>query len=217
MPLTAAMRTYLFTGRFPPPDVYVQPSSRDWWDVRARAKDKAVIRADWARVRDELLRIWIGERPGTRPWAWWQFDAPRWARCDLPPRLEGLGDNWLLWLAEPRRRLGGIGTPTYEVLNEAPSLQAGLPTRWVTARDEAYYNGRARDIYGQRIGTEYHEGDFSGLAPRAVDPPRFESEAAYLQRHGLLFEHERHRLPPNAFAPTVIAVTAGGSLIVTGA
>ena len=33
------------------------------------------IRADWQRHRDELLREWIAERPGSRPWGWWAFDA----------------------------------------------------------------------------------------------------------------------------------------------
>ena len=156
--LTDAMREYLFAGRFPPSEKFVEPAQRDWWPVYHRSNDKAVIQADWTRVRDELLQAWIGERPGTRPWAWWQFDAPRWARHDLPPRVRDLGDVWLQWMAEPRRRLGGIGTPTYEVLNEAPSFHAGLPARWVTAWQESYYNGRARDIHGQPMGTEYHEG-----------------------------------------------------------
>ena len=30
----------------------------------------------WAQLRDELLPAWIEKNPGTRPWAWWQVDAP---------------------------------------------------------------------------------------------------------------------------------------------
>lgn len=30
----------------------------------------------WADVRDELLPAWIREHPGTRPFAWWECDAP---------------------------------------------------------------------------------------------------------------------------------------------
>jgi hypothetical protein len=22
------------------------------------------------------MAVWVQERPGTRPWAWWQYDAP---------------------------------------------------------------------------------------------------------------------------------------------
>ena len=34
------------------------------------------MRADWQRHRDELLPEWIALHPGSRPWAWWAFDAP---------------------------------------------------------------------------------------------------------------------------------------------
>jgi hypothetical protein len=30
----------------------------------------------WAEVRDELLPRWIREHPCTRPWAWWEQEAP---------------------------------------------------------------------------------------------------------------------------------------------
>lgn len=33
------------------------------------------MRADWQTHRDELLAEWIAEHPGTRPFAWWQFDS----------------------------------------------------------------------------------------------------------------------------------------------
>jgi hypothetical protein len=57
-------------------------------------QDAAVeaARADWARYGADLLAWWVGEDdrrfsakpwiwaprngPGTRPWAWWAFDAP---------------------------------------------------------------------------------------------------------------------------------------------
>ncbi|HXH05749.1 MAG TPA: hypothetical protein VNI83_04075 [Vicinamibacterales bacterium] len=30
----------------------------------------------WREWGEAILAAWIRERPGTRPWAWWQFDAP---------------------------------------------------------------------------------------------------------------------------------------------
>lgn len=33
------------------------------------------MRADWHEFRDELLQEWIEHNPGTRPFAWWRFDA----------------------------------------------------------------------------------------------------------------------------------------------
>jgi hypothetical protein len=32
--------------------------------------------ADWQRHKEKILSTWIVEHPGTRPFAWWQFDAP---------------------------------------------------------------------------------------------------------------------------------------------
>src|SRR5215204_3904336 len=30
----------------------------------------------WYAVRDDVLAAWIEDRPGTRPSAWWRFEAP---------------------------------------------------------------------------------------------------------------------------------------------
>jgi hypothetical protein len=38
--------------------------------------DEAAMRAEWNELRDSLLAKWIADRPGTRPWGWWAFDAP---------------------------------------------------------------------------------------------------------------------------------------------
>jgi hypothetical protein len=34
------------------------------------------IRNLWSGWREFLLTQWISHYPGTRPWAWWMFDAP---------------------------------------------------------------------------------------------------------------------------------------------
>ncbi|HWL93850.1 MAG TPA: hypothetical protein VNT79_09970, partial [Phycisphaerae bacterium] len=41
----------------------------------------AAKREAWECLRDELLPKWIEENPGSRPWAWWAFDAPERRRC----------------------------------------------------------------------------------------------------------------------------------------
>ena len=163
-------------------------------------KTAAEIRAAWVEARDTLLAAWIPQHPGTRPAAWWAYDAPQ---EPVHARLCGPADT-----AAQRRRLGGIGTPAHEVLNYAPAFAAGIPTAWVSRFDEQFYNGRARDIHGAPIGTTYHEGHFAGLAPRRADPPRFESQATYLERHGLLPAIERRSLPAAAFDPDVLAIAA---------
>lgn len=38
--------------------------------------DYDAMRAAWEILRGELLPAWIAEHPGSRPFAWWKFDAP---------------------------------------------------------------------------------------------------------------------------------------------
>jgi len=44
--------------------------------------DEAFAREAWEQYRDQILAEWITKRPGTRPWAWWEFDAPEEPRRD---------------------------------------------------------------------------------------------------------------------------------------
>jgi hypothetical protein len=66
----------------------------------------------WAEFREQVLEWWLKERPGTRPWCWWAYDAP-----------------------ERRRRVGGIGT-TFRDLSKGEEYTPdfGLPTpdAWLT-------------------------------------------------------------------------------------
>jgi hypothetical protein len=103
----------------------------------------------WAANRDDVLREWIRDYPGTRPYAWWQHDAP-----------------------EPRRRIGGSGL----VRNERHAY--GLPT----------------------------DADWRVVDPN--NPPSFESQAAYLDRHGLLSDAEHRRLTPADFEPVTVRLDA---------
>lgn len=49
------------------------------------ALDADELRQAWEELRDELLALHIAERPGSRPWAWWQYDAP-----ERRQRLDGV-------------------------------------------------------------------------------------------------------------------------------
>ena len=102
--LTPAVLEYLRTG------VYPTDHNGVWEVIHKTAAAGEGLRADWTAWRDSILADWNRQHPGTRPWAWWRFDAPRWQRADLPDRCRALGDVLLGRLAEPRRRLGGIGT-----------------------------------------------------------------------------------------------------------
>jgi hypothetical protein len=154
----------------------------------------------WEDLRDEVMERWIRERPGQRPMGWWLFDAPREA---MP---EGIPEWVAKRMTGARQRLGGKGTPCHEVLNVAPSFRFGVPDYWVSSFEEEYYSGRAKDIHGNRIGMEYQEGHFKGVAIDVDDPPIFESEPSFLKRHGLFFPGEEERIPPEAWEPERVEI-----------
>jgi hypothetical protein len=131
----------------------------------------------WAAHRERVLSLWAREHPGTRPSLWWRWDAPR-MRPETWPL--GSGTVWIRELPEPRRRLGGTGTPSYEVLATVPYLDHGVPRSWLTQGLKPW---------------------FSTTAPAydPDDPPVYESQAAYLERHGLLLPGERRRLTGEDF------------------
>jgi hypothetical protein len=165
--------------------LYLMPAGEDaerevfTWKYFTRAEEKVRI---FSLVREPILREWIRQRPGTRPQFWWLHDAPE----------------------KYRRRLGGVGDPAHEHLAYAESYDKGIPSIFVDEWSADYYNGRAHDIHGNQIRTDYREGDFRGKAIDPTNPPTFESEAAYLQRHGLLAPDEKRRLKPRDFKPIAI-------------
>ena len=85
-------------------------------------------------------------------------------------------DQW--WASDspsaPRRRLGGTGTPRPEEPADDPDLDFGIPgvDAWVSDEEAEIYNRPS-----------------SGIDPE--DPPTYESQASYLDRHGLLTDAER--------------------------
>lgn len=118
----------------------------------------------WPENKDKIVSDWVKKNPCTRPWAWWLWDAPRWDDQFFDCYYHGE-------LPEPRQRLGGVGTPSHEVLSIVPHFSFGIPDSWVTQQEVDYYN---------------RNGHFKGVAIDPDDPPCYESEASYLQRHGLL-------------------------------
>jgi hypothetical protein len=155
-----------------PPDGATEAERLIWDDARVcHAQNRLTLQEAWRLVSGEVLAEWIPEHPGTRPAVWWRWDAP-----------------------EPRRRLGGTGTPAHEALAVAESYCRGIPDSWVTRWDVEYYNGRMVDVHGAPIGTAHREGDFPYDALDPFDPPVYESQAGFLDRHGLLTREERRVL-----------------------
>ena len=114
--------------------------------------DESEIGRAWRAFGSEILARWITKWPGTRPSCWWRFDAP-----------------------EPRRRLGGHGTPSHGALAHADELIFGLPARWIG------------DWWIEKHGLNVERFD-------PEDPPRFESQSAFLHRLGLLMPGEARHL-----------------------
>ena len=121
-------------------------------------KSPNLLKSVWKRYRTDILPGWIKENPCTRPWIWWRVDAPK---------KPVSGWDHVRFNSAQRKRLGGTGTPMHEVLGSWGGFDKGIPTGWVTQFLADYYNGRAKDIHGKVIPTDYKEGDFEGVP---IDP-----------------------------------------------
>jgi hypothetical protein len=133
-----------------------------WWYLDRHDPPEQV----WAEHRDMVVAHFARRHPGQRPLLWWLYSA-----------------------LEPRRRLGGVGTPLSECSAHAPTLMFGVPQSWKTAEDAAYLP--------------------SGTPIDERDPPTFESEAAYLERLRLLLPGEPRRLRRRDYWPEAVRVRDG--------
>lgn len=153
----------------------------------------------WEAYGPTVVQRWAAEKPGTRPRQWWNFTAPR-GDLKSSDHTPLRGRCW----AEPRRRLGGKGTPLHEVLAYSPSFDFGLPTMWPEPEHSDGTVASGSCVNGVPVGRDY-----IGLGPKVVlldpnDPPLFEAQAAYLDRHGLLLPGERERLTDEDFKPEAV-------------
>jgi len=100
---------------------------------------------------------------------------------------------WVVDAPEPRRRTGGKGdlVPAY---SHPTNLKFGIFRKGCFVDAELL---RAWNKIGCATTRPPQVYD-------ADDPPRYESQAAFLDRHGLLTVAERKALPPDAFEPEVV-------------
>jgi hypothetical protein len=156
----------------------------------------------WRSHGSAVVHEWAKDNPGTRPQLWWDFDAPRVPASAL--RLNEIGMKLAggRTFPEPRRWICGSGTPAYEWGLCLPTFRYGLAVRWITEEEKAHYASRR----SRGLGPSYIGG------PIYPDyPPVYESQAAYLDRHGLPLPGERLRLKPKDFEPEVILVAPSRS------
>lgn len=92
---------------------------------------RELMRLVWDALRADLLGCWVIENPATRPWSWWEWDAP-----------------------EPRRLVSGPGNHslTDPSSSEFGRRWFGLPTVLVVEdhHDPSVYEGEGQ--YLDRIG-----------------------------------------------------------------
>jgi len=103
---------------------------------------------------------------------------------------------WRYSAPEPqRRRLGGVGVPIWEVLRaHTPQFYLGVPALWLSCADIRFYS----ETMKRQLDAEPLDENF---------PPLFESQTAYLRRHGLLTASEARRSKPFDYASeTVTAI-----------
>jgi hypothetical protein len=146
------------------------PAKAETFLLAASSREKQF--AVWRATKSLILTDWIKTKPCTRPWAFWDLDV-----------------------TEIRRRVGGIGDLFNDWEDYGPyECYYGIPSAWVTAWDVESYNGKALDIHGKIIPSPWKDGDFTRVAVDPKNPPTFESEAAYLDRHDLLTPAEKRHL-----------------------
>jgi hypothetical protein len=183
--------------------LYPEPATVDRWELLMMGGPE--IAALWREYGPEILKDWIAKFPGTRPQSWWDVDAPR--MSDEEIRRHGWADTFFTdRIAAPRLRLGGTGDPAHEHLGLVPDFDCGVPVVWLSEFDALYYRGRATDVAGNRIGTQYRPEDFAGVAIDPRNPPKYESQASYLRRHNLFAPGEERRLKPEDFEPETVEI-----------
>ncbi|HEX4997995.1 MAG TPA: hypothetical protein VFY29_07210 [Terriglobia bacterium] len=152
--------------------------------------DRQRMASAWRTIQAEVLAAFAEDRPGMRPQSWWDHSAPKMTAVEL--QRHGWLDTWFAGdLVEPRRRLGGVGTESYLVLRYVPHFNHGVPVQFVSSELASFYRAEGRP--------------FPGVPYDPADPPRYESSAAYLRRHGLFLPGEERRLSAPDFEPEVLA------------
>jgi hypothetical protein len=158
---------------------WLEGGSGGAWAALATPDD---LVTQWRQYGPEIVEEYIEEHPGCRPRRWWQFDSPRAPVGTYPGREY---DDGMLPMS--RRRIGGTGTPCHERVAHLPWLEFGIEVSWIDTRLIATYAQLA------------HPLNVPPIDP--ANPPIFEAEATYLERHGLLLKGERERLTEADFAP----------------
>jgi len=92
------------------------------WPIFTYKTDDKARQAFWTQNRVEILKKWISEHPGTRPFSWWEFDSPGYRQkiSEPGPGNEELaasssGSHWGIpdWYTDP-----------YEIGQDSPIFES---------------------------------------------------------------------------------------------
>jgi hypothetical protein len=86
-------------------------------------------REAWEIMREKIMADWVREQPGTRPWAWWRWDAPQPARRERVDGLPHPFDN-------AARTLKVAGSDSEYLWRRAYGLSFGLPSAHIMPFDK---------------------------------------------------------------------------------
>jgi len=166
--LPSAVKEYFFFGINEEVDV----------DVFILTGDEKKLLSMWNEYKDALLSEFVSEYPGTRPFFWWEVDAPRWFNDPFQ------GCSWHGTFSIPRHRLDSnleIKQPWDFGLNVKPRFECGIP-------EDFYY-------FDEKIG--YHSSADADELKKVF----YESQATYLKRHNLFYPGEAERLTDSDYKP----------------
>ena len=149
------------------------------WEEQARCGSPA-LKEVWDAHKDELVAEFAEEFPGRRPAAWWGWEGHK--------RQQLSGGGRFAWLHYP------------------------APMTWVCVHDanlDRWTDGEGKRHLLPRFHRPIMEPVYDcGVPYMWVDPdeadPVFESQATFLQRHGLLFEGEFARLTAEDFTNEIL-------------
>lgn len=92
------------------------------WPIFTYKIDEKARQSYWTQNRQEILKTWIADRPGTRPYAFWEFDSPGYRKklSEAGPGNEELaasssGSHWGIadWYTDP-----------YEIGQDSPIFES---------------------------------------------------------------------------------------------
>lgn len=130
----------------------------------------AALEEAWTAARVELVAAAVETRPGTRPWAWWLFDAPRDPAAPEERAAASPGPTWRA--PRERARVGGTGRP--EALR---GQMFGLAAEWsgVDPADPPVVESQAAYLVRHRLVARDERARIpaGALRPEVIQADRF--------------------------------------------